>query len=139
MDSHWPLLSAGRIFLQPFARIKDPTLHYTFYVRGVGDVVERVRFQDDEIGEISGRDGADPGAYLGSHLLRETEEEVEWDFARARLPRDLEPGETAEIALTVRLPKTPGRYILEFDMVAEHITWFEDHGSGTLRHAIVVE
>lgn len=77
--------------------------------------------------------------YLGSHLLRETEEEVEWDYGRARLPHDLEPGETAEIELTVRLPKTPGRYILEFDMVAEHITWFEDHGSGTLRHAIVVE
>lgn len=85
---------------------------------------------------------ADTGAgaiYLGSHLLRETEEEVEWDYARARLPRDLEPGDTAEIELKVRLPKTPGRYILEFDMVAEHITWFEDHGSGTLRHAIAVE
>ncbi len=77
--------------------------------------------------------------YLGSHLLRETEEEVEWDYARARLPRDLEPGETAEIQLTVHLPKAPGRYILEFDMVAEHITWFEDHGSGTLRYELVVE
>jgi tRNA (mo5U34)-methyltransferase len=77
--------------------------------------------------------------YLGSHLLRDTEEEVEWDYERARLPHDLEPGETTEIELKVRLPKTPGRYILEFDMVAEHITWFEDHGSGTLRHAIVVD
>ena len=88
----------------------------------------------------AGEEGTGTGAvYLGSHLLRGIEEEVEWDYARARLPRDLEPGETAEIALTVRLPKTPGRYILEFDMVAEHITWFEDHGSGTLRHAMVVE
>ena len=88
----------------------------------------------------AGDAGTGTGAiYLGSHLLRETEEEVEWDYARARLPRDLEPGETAEIELTVRLPKTPGRYILEFDMVAEHITWFEDHGSGTLRHELVVE
>lgn len=77
--------------------------------------------------------------YLGSHLLRATEEEVDWDYARAHLPRDLEPGETAEIELKVRLPKAPGRYILEFDIVAEHITWFEDHGSGTLRHALAVE
>jgi tRNA (mo5U34)-methyltransferase len=88
----------------------------------------------------AGDAGTGAGAiYLGSHLLRETEEEVEWDYERARLPRDLEPGESAEIELKVRLPETPGRYILEFDMVAEHITWFEDHGSGTLRHAIVVE
>jgi hypothetical protein len=88
----------------------------------------------------SGDAGTGTGAvYLGSHLSRETEEEVDWDYARARLPRDLESGEYAEIELTVRLPKTPGRYILEFDMVAEHITWFEDHGSGTLRHAVVVE
>ncbi len=77
--------------------------------------------------------------YLGSHLLRETEEEVEWDYARAHLPRDLEPGDAAEIELKVRLPKIPGSYILEFDMVAEHITWFEDHGSGTVRQELVVE
>jgi tRNA (mo5U34)-methyltransferase len=88
----------------------------------------------------AGDAGTGAGAvYLGSHLLRETEEEVEWDYARAHLPHDLEPGDTAEIELTVRLPETPGRYILEFDMVAEHITWFEDHGSGTLRHELVVE
>ena len=88
----------------------------------------------------AGDTGTGTGAvYLGSHLLRETEEEVAWDYARARLPRDLEPGEQAEIDLTIRLPETPGRYILEFDMVAEHITWFEDHGSGTLRHELVVE
>lgn len=102
------------------------------------------RLRVENIGDTrwpaAGDAGTGTGAvYLGSHLLRETEEEVEWDYARARLPGDLEPAETAEIELEVRLPATPGRYILEFDMVAEHITWFEDHGSGTLRHAMVVE
>ena len=77
--------------------------------------------------------------YLGSHLLLETEEEVEWNYGAAVLPRDLEPGETANLEMKLRAPETPGRYILEFDMVAEHITWFEDHGSGTLRHELVVE
>jgi hypothetical protein len=87
-----------------------------------------------------GEAGTDKGAvHLASHLLRETEEEVDWDYGRARLPRDLEPGETADLELQVRLPATPGRYIIEFDMVAEHVTWFEDHGSGTLRHQIMVE
>lgn len=87
-----------------------------------------------------GETGTDKGAiHLGSHLLRDTEEEVAWDYGRARLPHDLEPGETADLDLQVRLPGTPGRYIIEFDMVAEHVTWFEDHGSGTLRHEIAVE
>jgi tRNA (mo5U34)-methyltransferase len=88
----------------------------------------------------SGEGGTDKGAvHLGSHLLRETEEEVEWDYGRARLPRDVEPGDTVDLELHVRLPEKSGRYIVEFDMVAEHVTWFEDHGSGTLRHEIVVE
>ncbi|MEP6818969.1 MAG: DUF1698 domain-containing protein [bacterium] len=82
----------------------------------------------------------DKGAvFLGSHLLRDSEDEVDWDYGRARLPRDLEPGETASLELKVRAPKISGRYIVEFDMVAEHVAWFEDHGSGTLRHDLVVE
>lgn len=76
---------------------------------------------------------------LGSHLLRMDEEEVDWDYGRAPLPRDLEPGETADIEFKVRAPHISGKYIVEFDMVAEHITWFEDHGSGTLRHELTVE
>ena len=88
------------------------------------------------VGETRTENGA---IHLGSHLLRDTEEEVDWDYGRARLPRDLEPGESADLELKVRLPEIPGRYIVEFDMVAEHVTWFEDHGSGTLRHELVVE
>jgi tRNA (mo5U34)-methyltransferase len=87
-------------------------------------------------GEAEGDTGA---VSLGSHLLRADEEEVDWDYGRAGLPRDLEPGDTADLEFRVRAPQTPGRYIVEFDMVAEHITWFEDHGSGTLRHELVVE
>ncbi|MDQ1706842.1 MAG: tRNA (mo5U34)-methyltransferase, partial [Pyrinomonadaceae bacterium] len=80
----------------------------------------------------TGAPGTDQGAVsLGSHLLRDSEDEVNWDYGRAALPRDLRPGETAELEFRVRAPETPGKYIVEFDMVAEHITWFEDHGSGT--------
>jgi tRNA (mo5U34)-methyltransferase len=88
----------------------------------------------------SGASAGEQGVvFLGSHLLRDTEEEVDWDYGRARLPRDLEPGETARLELKVRAPENPGSYIVEFDMVAEHVTWFEDHGSGTLRHELVVK
>jgi hypothetical protein len=88
----------------------------------------------------SGEPATGKGAVsLGSHLLRTDEEEVEWDYGRGRLPRDLEPGDTAMIEFNVRAPETPGKYVVEFDMVAEHVTWFEDYGAGTLRHELTVE
>ena len=77
--------------------------------------------------------------FLGAHLLLANEEEIAWDYGRARLPHDLEPGETADIEIKLQAPAATGRYIVEFDMVAEHVTWFEDHGSGTLRHELIVE
>jgi tRNA (mo5U34)-methyltransferase len=76
--------------------------------------------------------------HLGSHLLRADEEEVAWDYARADLPRDLAPGESARVEIEARAPSKPGRYVVEFDMVAEHVAWFEDFGSGTLRHELLV-
>ncbi len=76
---------------------------------------------------------------LTAHLISgANEEDVFPYFAGAVLPRDIEPGETVEIELALRAPAEPGRYLLEFDMVAEHLSWFEDLGSPTLRHAFVV-
>jgi hypothetical protein len=86
-----------------------------------------------------GEDVSGKGAVsLGSHLLKDTEEEVDWDYGRAQLPDDLEPGSATEVEIRLQAPQAPGKYIVEFDMVAEHVAWFEDHGSGTLRHALVV-
>src|ERR1043165_848638 len=76
--------------------------------------------------------------HLGSHLLRANEAEVAWDYARADLPGDPQPGESARVEVCARAPSEPGRYVVEFDMVAEHIAWFEDFGSGTLRHELLV-
>ncbi len=82
----------------------------------------------------------DRGAvHLGAHLLRADEEEVDWDYGRAHLPRDLEPGDADVLELRLRAPETPGAYVVEFDMLVEHVSWFEDFGSGTLRRQIVVE
>lgn len=86
-----------------------------------------------------GEEGTDKGAvFLGAHLLKSDEEEVSWDYGRARLPHDMEPGEASGLDIMLRAPDAPGSYIVEFDLVAEHLTWFEDHGSGTLRHQLVV-
>jgi hypothetical protein len=75
---------------------------------------------------------------LGAHLLGADDEELNWDSGRAILPRHLAPGETAEIEFLLRAPDKSGDYIIEFDMVAEHVTWFEDFGAGVLRHKFSV-
>lgn len=86
-----------------------------------------------------GESGTDRGAvHLGAHLLRADEEELDWDYGRAALPHDLGPGEAASVSVPLRAPGAPGHYVVEFDMVAEHVSWFEDFGSGTTRHPLVV-
>jgi tRNA (mo5U34)-methyltransferase len=75
---------------------------------------------------------------LGAHLLAPNEEELDWDFGRSELPGDVEPGEVVELEIRLRMPGTSGRYVVEFDMVVEHVSWFEDFGSSTVRQEIEV-
>ena len=86
----------------------------------------------------TGEPGEKGVVHLGAHLLRGDEEEVNWDYGRAALPRSLAPGESAEIEFISRAPDEPGAFIIEFDLVAEHVTWFEDFGPGVLRHSFTV-
>lgn len=102
----------------------------------------RVRAENTGLARWTARGEApnDRGAVLlGSHLLREDEEEIAWDYGRAHLPGDVGPGESVEFTVSVRAPSEPGRYVVEFDVLAEHVAWFEDFGSGTLRHPLSVE
>ena len=64
---------------------------------------------------------------LGGHLCREGVE-LDWDYGRADLPCDVRAGETVEVDIEMRAPE-PGTYRIEFDLVDEHIAWFEDLGS----------
>jgi tRNA (mo5U34)-methyltransferase len=88
----------------------------------------------------SGLDTTGQGAVqLGAHLLRNDEEEVSWDYGRAPLPRDVDPGEFVDLEIRLEAPATAGYYIIEFDMVEEQRAWFEDYGSRTVRHILAVE
>jgi tRNA (mo5U34)-methyltransferase len=75
---------------------------------------------------------------LGSHLFTEDGEELMWDYGRATLKRDLEPDQQASVWIDLVAPTIPGLYIIEFDMVLEQITWFEDFGVETIRHSLSV-
>lgn len=55
-----------------------------------------------------------------------------WDY-RFLLPRNIAPGEVAELTATVRAPDNIGKYSFGVNLVDELITWFSPpHPSGTL-------
>ena len=58
---------------------------------------------------------------------------------RSSLPRDLWPGEEAELRLAVTAPGQPGEYVLEIDLVQEGVAFFKDKGSRTWRAPVKVQ
>jgi hypothetical protein len=76
---------------------------------------------------------------LGNHWLDETGRMIIQDDNRASLIYDLQPGQQIELPLTIRPPLTPGRYVVELDMVQERVAWFGSRGSKTLKINVLVE
>lgn len=83
-----------------------------------GNVMWRARSADG-VGQVR----------AGIQLLDAQSRMLDRDFARAELPSDLAPGESARVTVTFRAPATAGDYQLKFDLVAEGLTWFEPGGS----------
>jgi 4-amino-4-deoxy-L-arabinose transferase-like glycosyltransferase len=75
----------------------------------------------------------------GNHWLDAVGHTVTNDDGRGALPRDLRPGEEAEIYFTVNAPQRPGDYLLELDMLQEGVSWFALKGSKTLSVPVKVE
>jgi hypothetical protein len=75
---------------------------------------------------------------LGAQLLDGSGVVLNRDFARAWLPGDLAPGDSADIGIDVALPPQPGRYRLKFDLVSEGIDWFEACGSEPTVKTLIV-
>ncbi len=68
---------------------------------------------------------------LGAQLCGPDGALINRDFARARLPGPLGPGQTVDIALEIPPVPQAGRYTLKFDLVSEGVEWFEKCGSPT--------
>jgi hypothetical protein len=76
-------------------------------------------------------DGENP-CFLSYHLyLRENYRTVRFDNRRFPLPGVIKPGQSFEMAITLRAPIEAQRYIIMFDMVREGQAWFRDYGSRT--------
>jgi hypothetical protein len=75
---------------------------------------------------------------LGAQLCGADGTLVDRDYARAWLPRTVEAGGQAEVAIDIQTPSRPGRYALKFDLVSEGIDWFEACGSPTTTKPLIV-
>jgi hypothetical protein len=53
------------------------------------------------------------------------------DGGRGVPNRRIEPGELVTLSVPLQAPDRPGRYLLEYDLVFEHVTWFQDRGGAT--------
>jgi hypothetical protein len=74
---------------------------------------------------------------LGAQLRGADGTLINRDFARAHLPRTINPGET--MAIDIELPPMgAGQYQLTLDLVNEGIDWFEACGSPTVTISLVV-
>ena len=57
---------------------------------------------------------------------------IDLNYARASLPYNVEKGQAVSLRIELPPVKDPGDYWLKFDMVCEHIDWFESAGSRIL-------
>jgi 2-polyprenyl-3-methyl-5-hydroxy-6-metoxy-1,4-benzoquinol methylase len=85
--------------------------------------------------------GAPGAVYLGCHLADGSGRMLKTDFSRHELTpgagHPIASGET--VKLEIKLPPLPkGRYLLEFDLVSESVSWFAYNGSQTVRIAVEV-
>jgi len=69
---------------------------------------------------------------LGNHWLSSKGEILQIDDGRVGIIETVKPSQSVELLLSVRAPKETGDYLLELDMVREHIAWFKDRGSNTV-------
>ncbi|HEY0140309.1 MAG TPA: methyltransferase domain-containing protein [Thermoanaerobaculia bacterium] len=71
------------------------------------------------------------GVSVSAHLYDEANVLRQFDFCRAPLSDvPLRPNDSATVTLELK-PLPPGRYRMEFDCVAERVTWFTQVGSHT--------
>lgn len=76
---------------------------------------------------------------LSYKLLDEDLEIILSDGLRTNLTKSVRSGESIYMDAVVEVPNKLGTYYVEFDMVHEGVTWFEDKGSNTLKIKLEVK
>jgi len=105
----------------------------TFKVKNTSDVTWYQRGGESN-------DRSDNKFYIaaGNHWLDKDGKPTSEEEGHNGIPRDLKPGEEAEMTLLITAPKQPGDYTLELDMVQEGVAWFGEKGSPTTKVKVTV-
>jgi hypothetical protein len=53
---------------------------------------------------------------------------LDFEGERTALPRAVNPGDTCDVAVQIRVPDRTGRAVLAVDLVREQVTWFSQAG-----------
>src|SRR5262245_53219625 len=75
---------------------------------------------------------------LSYHWLDQRGRVVDYEGVRATLPQPLLPGDSIELELSVEPPPRAGSYVLQLEMVEEHVGWFSHQGVAPLAVPIEV-
>jgi len=97
----------------------------------------RVKNEGDTLW-LHAQDEAGGYVMLSGNLIDAVGHRVRPGFFRAPLPRDVAPGEEVSLVAEAPLPQEAGRYAIELDLVDEHVMWFSQAGSPTLRVPVTV-
>jgi 4-amino-4-deoxy-L-arabinose transferase-like glycosyltransferase len=84
------------------------------------------------------RSGAPFRVAVGNHWLDRDGKVIVNDDGRNPLPRDLPPGATLTMPLTINAPRRSGQYLLELDLLQEGVSWFGLRGSNTWRGLVEI-
>ena len=95
-------------------------------------VSSRARIRLANAGSASWRSSGREGVQLSYHWLDPLGNPIVWDGPRTSFDAAVGPGDEVELEASLVAPRSPGRYRLAFDLVAEHRYWFEELGSVTL-------
>ncbi|MFN7971489.1 MAG: class I SAM-dependent methyltransferase [Acidobacteriota bacterium] len=119
-DSRWPHVLGMDLVAEGVPEECEPALPLRFRVtaRNTGDTVWLSR------GSLAGGN-----VRLGVKLLDAEKRVVDQQLGWAMLASDVPPGESATLEGSCRAPGVAGDYFVRFDLVAEHITWFEGRGA----------
>ncbi len=99
----------------------------------------KARLRLENAGSAPWRSRGRDGVQLSYHWLDPLGNAIVWDGPRTAFPRVVEPGESAELEVTVVAPRPPGSYRLAFDLVEELRFWFQEVGSTPLDVPVEVE
>ena len=98
----------------PDAIAPDAAVHFALHIRNNG--------------WDTWRSDTQPPVLVSYHWLDRAGKTVVRDGVRSSLPQPLQPGESTIVHVTVMAPSQAGRYLLQFDLVHEGVTWFSEVG-----------